>query len=100
MSVLICFYTIVLPGTSRAGSSARGAFESVAFAGCDAAVDEDAVDERREASNGFVWAGFPKFGRRPPRGRGRLPSVLMTVFEPTGSPIGGVIRGATSKGAC
>ena len=68
---------------------------------CDAAVDEDAVDERREASNGFVWAGFPKFGRRPPRGRGRLPSVfLLTVFEPTGSPIGGVIRGATSKGAC
>ena len=32
MSVLICLNSIVLPGTSRAGSSARGAFASVAFA--------------------------------------------------------------------
>ena len=31
---------------------------------------------------------------------GRLPSVLLTVFEPVGSPIGGVIGGAASKGAC
>ena len=32
MSVLICLYSIVLPVTSRAGSSARGAFASAAFA--------------------------------------------------------------------
>ena len=83
---------IVLPGTSRAGSSARGAFASVVFE-CDAAVDEDAVDERREDSIGLVWAGFPKFGCRPPRGPGRLPGVLLTVFGPTGRPIGGGIAG-------
>ena len=35
-----------------------------------------------------------------PRGRGRLPSALLAVFEPTGSLIGGVIGGAASKGAC
>ena len=44
-----------------------------------------------------MWAGFPKFGRSPPRGRGHLTRVLLTVFEPTGS--GGVIGDAASKGA-
>ena len=29
-----------------------------------------------------------------------LPGVLLTVFEPTGRPIGGAIGGAGSKGAC
>ena len=31
---------------------------------------------------------------------GRLPSVLLTVFETAGSPIGGVIGGTASKQGC
>ena len=85
---------------SQSGSRAGESFASGAFAR-DAVVDEDAVDEgtaaatavslQREASNGFVCAGFPKFGHRPPRGPGRLPGVLLTVLEPTGHPMG-VVR--------
>ena len=79
----------------------RGSFALAAFAYdavVDKVVDEDVVDEDaaaaaavglpREASNGFVYAGFPNFGRRPPQGPGRLPGVLLTVFEPTWRPTG------------
>ena len=39
----------------------------------------------------------PEFGRRPPRGLGRLPSVLLTVVEPTGRPIGGGVLPAAQN---